>query len=99
MKKHIIAGMLLATGLVQAGNPAEKPPVVSRPAVSSAERSKPNIILILADDLGYGDLSCYDGVHSTPHLDRMAVEGLRFTDFHSTASVCSPTRASIMTGR
>jgi arylsulfatase A len=60
---------------------------------------KPNIILILADDLGYGDLSCYDGVHSTPHLDRMAVEGLRFTDFHSTASVCSPTRASIMTGR
>ena len=60
---------------------------------------KPNIILILADDLGYGDLSCYDGVHFTPHLDRMAVEGLRFTDFHSTASVCSPTRASIMTGR
>lgn len=99
MKKHIIAGMLLATGLAQAGNPVEKPPVVSRPAVSSAERSKPNIILILADDLGYGDLSCYDGVHFTPHLDRMAVEGLRFTDFHSTASVCSPTRASIMTGR
>ena len=60
---------------------------------------KPNIILILADDLGYGDLSCYDGVHVTPHLDRMAAEGLRFTDFHSTASVCSPTRASIMTGR
>ena len=99
MKKHIIAGMLLATGLAQAGNPVEKPPVVSRPAVSSAERSKPNIILILADDLGYGDLSCYDGVHFTPHLDRMAAEGLRFTDFHSTASVCSPTRASIMTGR
>ena len=49
MKKYIIAGMLLATGMVQAGNPVEKPPVVSRPAVSSAERSKPNIILILAD--------------------------------------------------
>lgn len=83
MEKFVIAGMLLATGLVQAGTPVEKP----------------NIILILADDLGYGDPSCYDGIHSTPHLDRMAAEGLRFTDFHSTASVCSPTRASIMTGR
>ncbi len=65
--------------------------------VASAE--KPNIILILADDLGYGDLSAYDGVQETPHLDRMAAEGLRFTDFQSTASMCSPTRASIMTGR
>lgn len=83
MEKFVIAGILLATGLVQAGTPVEKP----------------NIILILADDLGYGDPSCYDGIHSTPHLDRMAAEGLRFTDFHSTASVCSPTRASIMTGR
>jgi arylsulfatase A-like enzyme len=64
-----------------------------------ASAEKPNIILILADDLGIGDPSCYNGVQETPHLDRMAAEGMRFTDFHSAASMCSPTRASIMTGR
>lgn len=61
--------------------------------------SPPNIVLIVADDLGYGDLGCYGGVAKTPHLDQMAREGLRFTDFHSNGSVCSPTRASLMTGR
>ena len=60
---------------------------------------KPNIIIILADDLGYGDTSVYDGWVKTPHLERMAAEGLRFTDFHSNSSVCSPTRAALMTGR
>lgn len=59
----------------------------------------PNFILIVADDLGYGDLGCYGGKARTPHLDRMAAEGLRFTDFHSNGSVCSPTRAALMTGR
>ena len=61
---------------------------------------KPNFILIMADDLGYGDLQCY-GHESirTPHLDRMAREGIRFTNFHSNGAVCSPTRAALMTGR
>lgn len=61
--------------------------------------SVPNIILIMADDLGYGDLSCYGGAIDTPHIDRLAKEGLRFTDFHSSGHVCSPTRAGLMTGR
>lgn len=58
---------------------------------------KPNIIVILADDLGYGDLACYGGGVATPHLDRMAKEGARFTSFY-VAPVCSPTRAAFMTG-
>lgn len=60
---------------------------------------RPNIIVIMADDLGYGDTSVYDGWVKTPELQRMAAEGLTFTDFHSNSSVCSPTRAGFMTGR
>jgi arylsulfatase A-like enzyme len=62
--------------------------------------SRPNIVLILADDLGYGDLACYGSEKNlTPNIDRLAREGVRFTDFHSASAVCSPTRASILTGR
>jgi arylsulfatase A-like enzyme len=62
--------------------------------------SRPNIILIVADDLGYGDIGCYGGTNAqTPQLDRLAKEGLRFTDFHANASSCSPTRAALLTGR
>lgn len=61
---------------------------------------KPNFILIFADDLGYGDLGVYGSSKiRTPHLDRMATEGLRFTDFYATAPFCSPSRASLLTGR
>lgn len=62
---------------------------------------KPNVLLILADDLGYGDVSCYNGESkvATPNLDRLAQAGMRFTDAHSPATVCTPTRYSIMTGR
>ena len=58
-----------------------------------------NFVVIMADDLGYGDLSTYGGWIDTPNLDRMASEGLRFTDFHSNGAVCSPTRAALLTGR
>ena len=60
---------------------------------------RPNIVFILADDLGYADLSCYGAKEiKTPNLDRMASEGVRFTDFYAPAGVCTPSRASLMTG-
>lgn len=67
---------------------------------SSAAARKPNVIIIFADDLGYGDLGCYGSpVIRTPNLDRMAAEGVRFTDFYSAAEVCTPSRAALLTGR
>lgn len=67
-----------------------------------AAPARPNIVLILADDLGYGSLGCYGAdpaLVRTPHCDRLAREGIRFTDANTTASVCSPTRYSLLTGR
>ncbi|XP_067091181.1 arylsulfatase A [Osmerus mordax] len=62
--------------------------------------SSPNFILLFADDLGFGDLGCYGHPSSlTPNLDRLASDGLRFTDFYCTSPVCSPSRASLLTGR
>ncbi len=64
--------------------------------------TKPNVVIILADDLGYGDLRCYNperGKIATPHLDRLAAEGMRFTDGHSSSGVCSPSRYALLTGR
>lgn len=62
--------------------------------------TKPNFILIMADDLGYGDISCYgNSFIKTPNIDKLASEGIRFTDFHSNGTVCSPTRAALMTGK
>ena len=79
----IVAGLSALTGC----GPAGEPP-------------RPNIVLILADDLGYGDLGgYYGGKAKTPHLNRLAREGLLFTDFHSNGAMCSPTRAALMTGR
>lgn len=69
-------------------------------ACSKKENKKPNIIIIMADDLGYGDISCYGNSYiNTPNLDKMAAEGIKFTDFHSNGSVCSPTRAALLTGK
>ena len=67
-----------------------------------AKHSVPNIILVLADDLGYGDIRCLNPIHGkipTPHVDRLAAQGIVFSDAHSGSSVCSPTRYGILTGR
>ncbi|MGE9269990.1 MAG: sulfatase-like hydrolase/transferase, partial [Verrucomicrobiales bacterium] len=69
---------------------------------SGVGAQKPNIIVILADDLGYGDVQCLNpdrGKIPTPHMDAVAATGMTFTDAHTTSSVCTPTRYSIMTGR
>ena len=68
-------------------------------ASARAQSRPPNIIVIFCDDLGYGDLSSYGSSISTPHLDRMAEEGVRFTHSYSASPVCSPSRAALMTGR
>ncbi|MDF7822734.1 sulfatase-like hydrolase/transferase [Pontiellaceae bacterium B12227] len=73
--------------------------LIAAAGLSHAER--PNFIFIMADDLGYAGLSCYGNEYGikTPHLDRMAAEGIRFTDLHSNGVVCSPTRAALLSGR
>ncbi len=73
--------------------------VMGRPDSAIAD-DRPNIVLLLADDLGYGDLSCFGSpAVKTPHLDRIAKEGLKCTRFYAGSAVCSPTRASVLTGR
>lgn len=68
-------------------------------AYGKAPARKPNIVVIFADDLGYGDVGCYGAEgFETPHLDRMAAEGMRFTDFHVAAAVCGASRAALLTG-
>jgi arylsulfatase A-like enzyme len=78
------ASISWSTGPALAGDSAETPP-------------RPNIVLILADDIGYSDYGCYGGEIATPNIDRLAREGLQFTQFYNNA-VCVPTRASVMTG-
>ena len=63
-----------------------------------APEGAPNVLLIVLDDVGYGQLGCYGGPIDTPNLDKLASEGVRYTDFHTTA-LCSPTRAALLTGR
>jgi N-acetylgalactosamine-6-sulfatase len=75
------------------------PQLASR--ASASERAKrPNFVFVFADDLGWGDLGCYGNRQlRTPNLDRLAKQGLLFTQFYVSGSVCSPSRAAIMTGR
>ena len=75
--------------------------LAAQSAVARRAPTRPNIVVILADDLGYGDVSVYNpaGKIPTPHLDQLAREGLRFTDAHTGSSVCTPTRYGLLTGR
>jgi hypothetical protein len=73
-------------------------PTSARSAADAAP-ARPNIVLILADDLGYGDVSCYGATKiQTPNVDRLAHDGLRFTDAHSTSATCTPARYGLLTG-
>lgn len=74
--------------------------VVSLACCSAPAAKQPNVVLILADDLGWADLACYGSkFHRTPHLDRLAAGGMRFTSAYASCPVCSPTRAALLTGK
>jgi len=92
----VLSQVAMAAALVGLywGQTQAAPPSPARPV-------RPNIVLILADDLGYGDVRCNNpqGKIPTPEMDRLAAEGMRFTDAHSSSSVCTPTRYSLLTGR
>ena len=98
-----LAGLIaLAMSLPVGARPQDKGPVkASVPAATAKAKNLPNIVFILADDLGYGDVACYNAQTKvpTPNLDKLAAEGMRFTDAHSPSTVCTPTRYSLLTGR
>src|SRR5687768_4677207 len=73
---------------------------VSTTVAAQAPKAKPpNVIIVFADDMGYGDVGCFGSKISTPNLDRMAKEGVRFTDFYVSQAVCSASRVALMTGK
>ena len=89
MRRSIHFSVSLLVGVIAAAVPAD-----------GAKRQRPNVLFILVDDLGWSDVGCYGGkVYQTPNVDRLATQGMIFTDFYSGGPVCSPTRASILTGR
>ena len=100
--------VLVSLCLLSTGSPAWSKDDPQDPEKSSSESAekpaktekRPNIILMLADDLGYGDLGCYGQKRlKTPQIDQLAKEGVRFTDAHSPSAVCTPTRYAPLTGR
>ncbi|UCC64936.1 MAG: sulfatase [Anaerolineae bacterium] len=110
LKGSLIAGSLLAAGGVgyrlvvdysgRDYDPSRSETLLARVQPSEHPDELANMIVVLADDLGYGDLGCFgsQAIH-TPHLDQMAAEGVRMTNFYATASLCSPSRAGLLTGR
>ena len=94
------------TGLLcgVAGAHRNRPQQANEQAMESGQESlvgfkQPNVVVLLADDLGFSDIGCYGGPVKTPTLDGLAAEGVRFTDFYAGAAVCSPSRATLLTGR
>ncbi len=76
-----------------------RPPVQAPVSPGAQPAGHPNVLVVLADDLGYGDLGAYGGMIATPSLDRLAREGMRFTSFYANGSICTPTRVALLTGR
>ncbi len=113
-KRTILITLLILVGLWWGANRLFQPETYSihpaqyeegdstEPSLRSAPEAvrRPNIVVILADDLGYGDVGSYGGtVIETPHMDQIAAEGMRFTSAYSSAPICSPSRAGLLTGR
>ncbi|TSJ56343.1 sulfatase-like hydrolase/transferase [Atlantibacter subterranea] len=91
MKKHILATLVSAAFCAS---------VAIHPALAAENHQKPNVVIILADDLGYGDLGVYGHpIVKTPNIDKLAQEGVRFTQYYAPAPLCSPSRAGLLTGR
>jgi arylsulfatase A-like enzyme len=91
---HIIAALILIAAVAELSTAQENSAVIEDSARA------PNVILILADDLGYGDLGCYgQKLIQTPNIDRLAREGMRFTNFYAGSTVCAPSRCVLMTGQ
>jgi len=84
----LMRNFLVAAGLVC---------ITSVSLLAASHPERPNIIVVLVDDMGFSDIGCYGGEINTPNLDKLAADGLRFTHFHNTARCC-PTRASLLTG-
>jgi len=101
-----VAGIANVTCLLYgvAGAQQNRSPQTNERAMAVGRKSfagikRPNIVVLLADDLGFQDIGCYGGPVKTPALDHLAAKGMRFTDFYSGAAVCSPSRATLLTGR
>lgn len=95
--KLVVVTVLVLFSILSCKNEKSK---VKVEAKTDKPLTQPNIILIMADDLGYGELSCYGSEKiNTPNIDQLAANGMKLTDFHSNGPVCSPTRAALMTGK
>lgn len=100
MKRHQQAAGVIASIMFTGGLLIGQPSLILAGLASISNR--PNVLIILADDLGYGDVQCYNpkrGKIPTPSIDHLAAQGMRFTDAHSSSAVCSPSRYSLLTGR
>lgn len=86
----LVAALAVWSGVLSAANQAN---------TASASNDQPNVVILLADDLGFRDVGCYEGPVKTPHIDSLAARGVRFSNFYSGCAVCSPSRATLMTGR
>ncbi|MHC4117929.1 MAG: sulfatase-like hydrolase/transferase, partial [Planctomycetota bacterium] len=97
-RRELIRSIGLGAATITLGDFEAK--LMGRSSPAKAAKSKPNFLFILADDFGWSQLGCYGSdFYETPNIDRLAAEGMRFTDAYAACPVCSPTRASIMTGR
>jgi arylsulfatase A-like enzyme len=102
-RREFVSTALTGAAIAGAGICSSSSAQPLRPTLGQPQSTlsgRPNILFILADDLGYGDLSCYGRPdYQTPHLDRLATQGVRFVNAYSASPVCTPTRCAFITGR